>query len=177
MLETLITSKTRIKLLLKFFLNSNSSAYLRNLESEFKESTNSIRVELVRFEKAGLLNSWNKGNKKLFRANTEHPLFPAINNLILKHVGFDRIIDTVVNKLGQIKYVFVVGDFSNGIDNNIIDLLFIGNDIDENYLIELVRKAEKLIEHRIRYLIYTEEEFRLYKEQSKGIEPLLLWKE
>ena len=110
MLETLITSKTRIKLLLKFFLNSNSSAYLRNLENEFKESTNAIRVELVRFEKAGLLKSWNKGNKKLFSANTEHPLFPAINSLIMNHIGFDRIIDTVIEKLGQVKYVFVVGD-------------------------------------------------------------------
>jgi len=176
MLETLITSKTRIKLLLKFFLNSNSSAYLRNLESEFKESTNAIRVELVRFEKAGLLKSWNKGNKKLFSANTEHPLFPAINNLMMKHIGFDKIIDTVIEKLGKVKYVFVVGDFANGINNNIIDLLFIGNEINESYLMELVRKAEKMIERRIRYLIYSEEEFRLYKEQSEGIEPLLLWK-
>ncbi|MFN3444791.1 MAG: ArsR family transcriptional regulator, partial [Bacteroidia bacterium] len=30
MLDTLITSKTRIKLLLKFFLNSKTSSYLRN---------------------------------------------------------------------------------------------------------------------------------------------------
>ena len=47
MLETLITSKTRIKLLLKFFLNSKNQSYLRNLESEFGESSNaySIRAE------------------------------------------------------------------------------------------------------------------------------------
>ena len=149
MLETLITSKTRIKLLLKFFLNSNSSAYLRNLEAEFGESTNAIRVELIRFEKAGLLNSWYEGNKKLFSANTEHPLFSAIHNLVLKQLGFDRIIDTIIKKLGEVKSVFVVGDFANGIDTKIIDLIFVGENINQNYLAKLVIKAEELINRRI----------------------------
>ena len=60
MLETLISSKTRIKLLLKFFLNSKATSYLRGLESEFGESSNGIRIELNRFEKAGMLSSFVK---------------------------------------------------------------------------------------------------------------------
>jgi len=40
MLDSLITSKTRIKLLLKFFLNTSTHAYLRGLADEFGESTN-----------------------------------------------------------------------------------------------------------------------------------------
>jgi DNA-binding transcriptional regulator PaaX len=67
MIETLISSKTRIKLLLKFFLNSNTTAYLRSLEEEFGESTNSIRIELNRFEKAGFLASHSQANKKYLR--------------------------------------------------------------------------------------------------------------
>ena len=50
MLDTLITSKTRIKLLLKFFLNAQTKSYLRSLEGEFGESTNAIRLELNKFE-------------------------------------------------------------------------------------------------------------------------------
>ena len=45
MLEALISSKTRIKLLLRLFLNPESKAYLRGLAEEFKESTNSVRRE------------------------------------------------------------------------------------------------------------------------------------
>ena len=82
MLDTLITSKTRIKLLLKFFLNGNTSSYLRNLESEFGESSNAIRLELNKFEEAGLLNTSLEGNKKLFKANTQHPLFKDIHNIL-----------------------------------------------------------------------------------------------
>lgn len=60
MIETLISSKTRVKLLMKFFLNSNNVAYLRSLEEEFQESTNGIRLELNKFEKAGFLTPFLK---------------------------------------------------------------------------------------------------------------------
>ena len=83
MLETLISSKTRIKLLLKFFLNDKATSYLRGLENEFGDSTNSIRQELNRFEKAGMLVSYTEGNKKYFKANTRHPLYQDTHNLLM----------------------------------------------------------------------------------------------
>ncbi len=81
LLQTLITSKTRLRLLLKFFLNSNNISWLRDLESEFGESTNAIRVELNSLEKAGMLKSRMVGNKRIYRANSAHPLFDDIHNL------------------------------------------------------------------------------------------------
>ncbi|MCD4681005.1 MAG: ArsR family transcriptional regulator [Bacteroidales bacterium] len=176
MLDTLITSKTRLKLLLKFFLNSNSSSYLRSLENEFEESTNSIRLELNRFEKAGLLKSYFKGNKKMFQANAEHPLYTPINSLLIKHLGFDSIIEKVICKLGEVKKVVVVGDFARGMDSSIIDLIFIGDYINKAYLSELIEKVEKRIKRKIRYLIYKEVEFKEYNNNNK-IESIVLWKE
>jgi len=177
MLDTLITSKTRLKLILKFFLNSSASAYLRSLENEFGGSTNAIRVELIRFEKAGLLKSFYKGNKKYFQAETKHPLFHSINNLLMKNIGFDHIIEEVIEKLGDIKSVFIVGDFAKGLDNKIIDLIFVSEKINQNYLTELIQKVEKLIKRKIRYLILSTKEFADYRKENKGIDPLLLWKE
>ena len=101
MIETLISSKTRIKLLLKFFLNSSSRSYLRGLESEFGDSSNAIRQELNRFEKAGMLKTSTEGNKKFFQANTDHPLYNEIHNILIKYIGFDTIIDTVIERLGE----------------------------------------------------------------------------
>ena len=176
MLDTLITSKTRIKLLLKFFLNSNSRSYLRNLESEFGESTNAIRLELNKFEKAGLLTTEVDGNKKLFRANTNHPLYNDIHNILLKQFGFDKIVERVIDKLGNLISVFVVGDFARGIDNKIIDLIFVGQKINKEYLIQLVEKTEDMIKKRIRYLVFDENEFESYSKNLKKSEILLLWK-
>lgn len=177
MLDTLITSKTRIKLLLKFFLNSSTSSYLRGLESEFGESTNAIRLELNRFEKAGLLTSTIKGNKKMFRANTEHPLFRDIHNLLMKHIGFDHIVEKVINKLGDVKMVFILGDFARGLDSRIIDLLFIGNDIDKEYLVRQVDRAEKIIKRKIRFLVSGDNDYQEILNEHKKSEILLLWKE
>lgn len=176
MLDTLITSKTRIKLLLKFFLNSSSESYLRNLEEEFGESSNGIRVELNKLEKAGLLDSRTQGNKKLFRANTFHPLFPDIHNLLLKHIGFDKIIDKVVMNLGDVQKVFLVGKLAKGINTGIIDLIFVGGGINKTYLVELVEKTEKIIKRNIRYLVFSAEEIESYLERHENTEILLLWK-
>ncbi|MDZ4682090.1 MAG: ArsR family transcriptional regulator [Saprospiraceae bacterium] len=175
MIEILISSKTRIKLLMKFFLNSDATAYLRSLESEFGESSNAIRLELNRFEEAGMLVSRLDGNKKIFQANTEHPLFKEVHNILLKQIGLDQVIEKVIERLGEVNKVYVIGEFSNGLDSQVIDLVFIGN-IEINYLVHLIEKVETLIKRKIRYLIYSEEEFENLK--SWGLtkpKPLLLW--
>jgi len=177
MLSTLITSKTRIKLLMKFFLNDNSSSYLRNLENEFGESSNAIRMELNRFEQANLLTSTTKGNRKYFRANKDHPLFKDIHNLLLKHIGIDLVIEKVVNKLGDVKAVYLVGEFAKGCDSKIIDLIFAGKAIDKEYLVRLVEKCEKLIKRKIRYLVFDNKNIKDFLKDYQPEEILLLLKQ
>lgn len=174
MLETLISSKTRIKLLLKFFLNKKTTAYLRGLESEFGESTNAIRLELNRLEKAGMLHSFLDGNKKIFQANVKHPLFEEVHNILLKHIGLDKIIEEVVHRLGEVRSVLLTGDISRGLNSSIIDLVFIGN-IDKNYLITLIEKTEKLITKKIRYIVYSQKEFDELNDKKLEKESLVLW--
>jgi len=175
MLDTLITSKTRVKLLMKFFLNSSSEAYLRNLSAEFGESSNAIRVELNKFESAGLLSSHLKGNRKYFQANTKHPLFSSIHNLLIQHLGLDRIIDSIIDELGDLLKVYLVGDFAQGKDSSIIDLIFVGENINANYLLKLVQKSERLIERKIRYMVFAEQEVDDYLLKKDATEYLLLW--
>jgi DNA-binding transcriptional ArsR family regulator len=175
LLDTLITSRTRVKLLMKFFLNSRTTSYLRDLESEFGESTNAIRVELNRLEKAGLLDTEVAGNKKMYRANRRHPLFSDIHNLLLKHTGIDHIIEKVVTGMGGLQSAYVIGNFARGRDNPVIDLLLVGEGIDKEYLLHLLDKAEKFISRKIRYMIVGQDEatefLKIYPEA------LLLWKE
>ena len=172
MLESLITSKTRLKLLLKFFLNKENTSYLRNLENEFGESTNAIRIELNRLESAGLLSAEHIGNKKYFRANTLHPLYPDINSILKKTIGIDRIVEQITSKLGDLYQAYLVGDLALGKDSRIIDLLLIGENIDRDYLNTLVGKAERYIERKIRFLILSRTEKIEY---LKNHPSLLIW--
>jgi DNA-binding transcriptional ArsR family regulator len=152
MLETLITSKTRIKLLLKFFSNQSNKAYLRALAEEFGESTNAVRVELNRLSEAGLLESETAGNTILYKANDKHPIYRDIRSLVSKYLGFDQIIETVLGRLGDLELAVVVGDYAKGNDSGVIDLRLIGQ-VDLNYLTQLIPKAEGLIKRKIRYSI------------------------
>ncbi|MFN6038588.1 MAG: ArsR family transcriptional regulator [Bacteroidota bacterium] len=147
---------------------------MRNLEDEFGESTNAIRLELNKFEKSGLLVSSSEGNKKIFRVNISHHFFKDIQNLIMKVVGLDQIIDYVIKRLGEVKEVYLVGKFARGLDSDIIDLVFVGK-IDKNYLLELVEKAEKKINKKVRYVIFSPEEFDIKIIKEDTTEPLLLW--
>lgn len=173
MIESLITSKTRIKLLLKFFLNSQTKSYLRSLESEFNESTNSIRVELNRFEEAGLLSTSLEGNKKMFFANVKHPLFLDINNILKKFVGIDQVIEQIVSQIGDLQAAYLTGDFAIGKDSRIIDLVLVGENLDRQYIDSLVERAEGYISRRIKYLILNNEELKLIYNETPI---LLIWK-
>ena len=159
MLDSLVTSKTRIKLLLKFFINPGTKAYLRELAKEFSESTNSVRLELNRLTKANLLISQNRGRTILYNANTDHTLFRDIQSIALKYVGIDRIAVNMVSSLGEVQSAYIIGDYAKGIDSGIIDLLLIG-EIDHGVLQQLIKKTEKLIKRKIRTMILTKEEFK-----------------
>jgi DNA-binding transcriptional ArsR family regulator len=173
MLDALITSKTRIRLLVKFFLNPAMSAYLRELAEEFGESTNAVRVELNRLSDAGILESESKGNVVLYKAKTSHPLFSEIKSIVNKYTGVDRVVEDVVRRMGKVERAYLVGDYAAGKDSGIIDLLLLGK-VDKAYLDTLIEKAENIVHRRIRYLIMNSKELKSYLEHYNG-QLVVLW--
>ncbi len=174
MIESLISSKTRVKLLLKFFLNGATEGYLRGLEAEFGDSSNAIRVELNRLSRAGLLTSKFEGNKRMFRANVEHPLYENIHQIVRKHVGLDKIVDEIVDKLGQLERVYLAGALSRGANSPVIDLLLVG-EIDKVYLLKLVTRVEEMVGRKVRYVVFSKEEEKGGSLDMFKPQPLLLW--
>ncbi len=175
MISALITSQTRIKLLVKFFLNNNTRAHLRGLETEFGESSNAIRIELNRFEEAGLLNSLRDGNKKVFQANDKHPLYKDIHNIILKETGIDGVIEKVINRLGKLNSVYLTGGFARGKNGPVIELIFVGGDIDQEYLAKKVTQAEKQVGRKVSYILLNKEEAAVQLEQLTPADLFPLW--
>ncbi|MEN6327050.1 MAG: ArsR family transcriptional regulator [Syntrophomonas sp.] len=175
MLNSLITSKTRIKLILKFFLNPDTSAHLRGLAAEFNESTNGVRVELNRLTEAGLLESSQSGKSIYYKANTRHSLYPEIHSIVRKYLGIDQMVEDIVKELGDLELALITGDYAMGIDSGLIDLVLVG-EVDKNYLQVLVDKTESLIERKIRTLVVSAEEFDHLREKFEKEKVLLLWK-
>ncbi|WP_345953491.1 ArsR family transcriptional regulator [Mucilaginibacter sp. PAMB04168] len=172
MLDTLITSKTRLKLLLKFFLNGNNKSYLRGLESEFGESSNAIRIELNRFEEAGLLVSATEGNKKIYQANKNNSIYNDIHNLLMKFVGIDEIIEKVLRRVGDLQSAYIIGDFARGIDSQQIDLLLVGSKLNEKYILSLINKVEGLVKRHINLSTLVPEQLPEFLTSTNS---LLIW--
>jgi hypothetical protein len=115
-----------------------------------------------------------QGNKKYFQANTKHPLFKDINSILLKFTGLDKIVEHVVEKLGTLELIFVVGDLAKGLNSEVIDLVFVG-EIDKTYLFTLLQKAEQKLSKKIKHVCYSPSEFSDDEFKTDHTDYLLLW--
>ena len=149
MLDSLITSKTRIRLLVKFFINVANTRYLRGLALEMNENTNAIRKELNNLCKAGYIVRDASESKVMYRANTAHPLFASLQQLIRKHIGIDNIIAQILERMGEVTRIFVLGDYAQGIDSNNIEIVIEGPNLNESYIQQLVPKIENEIHRKV----------------------------
>jgi hypothetical protein len=142
------------------------------LETEFGESSNAIRLELNRFEEAGLLISTTEGNKKIYQANKSHSVFGDLHNLLIKFVGIDEIIERVLRRIGDLHSAYITGDFAKGIDSTEIELLLVGNQLDNQYISGLVSKAEGMIKRQIKLSAISQSELPLFLSKTRA---LLIW--
>ena len=174
LLSGLITSKTRIKLLMRFFFNPQTRSYLRELSKEFNVSTNAVREELNQLTKTNLLKSEKNGRQVFYQANTDHSLFPELKSMVGKVMGIDQVIDGIVNRLGDLEQAYLIDDYAEGKDTGIIDILLVGN-IDPYHLNDLSRKTERYIKRKIRSLVLNQEEYKAMLPELKSRPRVLIW--
>jgi DNA-binding transcriptional ArsR family regulator len=156
LLDSLVTSKTRIKLLLKFFSHANSG-YLRSLAKDFDESTNSVRVELNRLTEAGLLVSQDEGKTKVYRANEGHPFFNEIQAMVSKFLGLDELVEKIVKRMGAVERAYIVGDYAKGRDSGTVEMILIGKNLDETYLDFILDKTYEKVNRKVKVEVLEED--------------------
>jgi predicted nucleotidyltransferase len=174
LLTGLIASKTRIKLLMRLFFNPKARSYLRELAKEFNVSTNAVREELNQLKKTNLLKSEKNGRQVYYMANTEHALFPELRSMVSKVMGIDQVIDSIIQRLGNLEKAYLVGDYAEGKDTGIIDIVLVG-DIDHYHLNDLSRKTERYIKRKIRTLTLNESESKSFLKKLQSEPYILVW--
>ncbi|MDF1535696.1 MAG: winged helix-turn-helix domain-containing protein [bacterium] len=174
MLNGIITSKTKINLLVKLFLNPAMKAYLRELATEFDVSTNSVRTELNTLTENNILIAERDGRSVYYRANTKHPLFPELSSMVRKITGIDELVSSVIERLGRLEAAYLSGDYARGQDSGIIDMVLIG-DIDLEQLDDVIVKTERYIKRKIRTLILLQNEFDQLLEKGSLGPVMKLW--
>lgn len=172
MLQPLIISKVRLKLL-KIFLHQLSEIfYIRQLVRLSGEEINAVRRELQRLEAAGMLKKEPRGNRLYYWFNKRHPLFGDLLSIISKTVGLGGQIVANKNKLGRINFALLSGRFARHLPTREgeVDLLVIG-EIKMALLADLVKQVEKKLKREINYSVMSRQEFEF---RRKRRDPFLL---
>jgi len=172
----LITSKTRIKILMRLFFNPGGAAYLRELADDLQTSPSQVKGELDQLRKAKLLVSKKDGRQVFFSANQEHPLFNELHSMVKKALGMDQILESIIKRLGHLQQAFLIDDYAEGKDTGIVDLVLIG-DIDKNNLMDLTAKTERYIERKIRTLTMSKKEYEEHGDILNNRPRFLLWRQ
>lgn len=108
-------------------------------------------------------------------ANQEHPLFEDLKSMVGKVMGIDRVVDDIINRLGDLERAYLIDDYAEGKDTGIIDLLLVG-DIDRYHLNDLSRKTERYIKRKIRSIVLTREEYHELLPKLKNRPSVLIWR-
>jgi hypothetical protein len=174
MLDSLITSKTRVRILMRLFLNSREKVYLRELANEYGLSSGQLSSELRHMHGAGFLSQDRAGGKVEYRANTKHPLFPELQSMAKKALGMDRILESIIERLGNVERALLLDDYAQGKDTGIVDLVLVGQ-IDKTNLDDLVQKTERYISRKIRVLVLSSKEFKKLEPTIESRPNLVLW--
>jgi DNA-binding transcriptional ArsR family regulator len=159
---------------MRLFLNPKRHAYLRELAEEFNASPSQVREELRQLNDAGFLESQKNGRQIHYKANQKHPLFSELQSMVNKALGMDQILDSILERLGNLEEAYLIDDYAEGKDSGIIDLVLIG-DIDQENLVDLVLKTERYIERKIRTLVLSPDEWEKMYDDLKRRPLLKLW--
>jgi predicted nucleotidyltransferase len=161
MLEALLGSKLRAKVLGWLFSHPDERYFVRQLTALLKEDSTNVSRELARLEKTGILVSTAEGRQKYYQANRQSPLFNELHGLMLKTVGVADIIKKALEpRMADIKLAFIFGSVAKKAENRFsdIDLLVVG-DITFGDVVDLISTAEEALSRELNPVIYTLTEF------------------
>jgi predicted transcriptional regulator len=167
MLKDLFISKTRVKLLEVLFNQPNKIFYVRELVRNVGEQINAVRAELSRMEKAGIVFSEPRANRKYYGVLKDYQYFDEILRLVSKSTGLGADLIKEKVKLGRVKYVMFSGKFIRRMEvtQSDVDLLIVGSIIIPQLAV-LVKKAEEVVGREVNYTVMTEEEFQFRKQRN-----------
>ena len=90
MLDTLITSRVRRKIIVVYAKYPDYKTHIRGLSTLVREDVGNVYRELRRLEKMGFLMSSRKGNTKIYSANKQFPCIKELQTIVLKSQSFAR---------------------------------------------------------------------------------------
>lgn len=167
MLEHIIPSKTRRKILELFFHNPNEPHYLRRVVRDIDEEVNAVKRELDILTESKVLERERRLNKVFYRLNKDFLYYDEFVRMFSKTTFLASEIIKNASKIGKIKFATLSTKFSRkiAIKNDEIYLLLVGIVVVPE-ISSIIKEAEKSFIQEINYTVMTEEEFAFRKKNN-----------
>ena len=165
MLEDIIISRVRVKILTLFLSHPGVIFHVRDIVRRVSEEINAVRRELAHMDKAGMVTKEQRANRLFYGFRKDYPLYYELMELIGKTSGLGWDILKNKTKLGKIKFAMLSGRYTRGLarrSQTDVDILVVGNVVLPE-LSQLVKAEEVRREKELNYTVMTEEEFAFRK--------------
>jgi predicted nucleotidyltransferase len=170
MLERLLGSRLRARVIGWLFTHPDERFYVRQLTALLDEDSTNLSRELARLESLGILLSERDGREKYYRANPDSSVFAELKGLAAKTAGVVDLLRQALEGLrDQIDAAFVFGSFAKQEETaaSDIDLVIIG-DADPVSVHGAMAQAEEVLRRTINYSLVSREEYAGRREEEAG---------
>lgn len=80
-------------------------------------------------------------------------MFSVLQKVILKHLGLEDAVEIVLERMGDVEQIILIGDYAKGIDSGKIEIIIVGQDLNTSYVKNLEEKIEKLISRKVTFFL------------------------
>jgi predicted nucleotidyltransferase len=160
-LAEILSSKVRAEIFRNLFgIAPDTALYMREIERRTGFAIGTVQTELKKLQRLDIISRVKDGNRVYYRANTVHPLYPNIRELVLKTSGLADVIKHAIDNEKGIRVAFVFGSFARQEEkaNSDVDLMVVG-DIGLRKLTGLLMDVAGKVGREINPHIFSEKEF------------------
>jgi DNA-binding transcriptional ArsR family regulator len=166
MIENILVSKVRIKILRLFFTDLKKEIHIRGIVRKIDEEINAVRRELKNLEKAGILHKEARGNRHYFSIDRKCPIFDELLGLINKTYGLGGKIVQNRKEIGNIEYAILTRSYLHNTHETEydVDLMLVG-ETKMDQIANIIKETEKEESREIRYTVLSKEDFDFRKKK------------
>lgn len=167
MLQHIIPSKARRKVLELFFHNPTENYYLRRIVRDIDEEVNAVKRELDILSEEKVLLKERRLNKIFYTLNKSYTFYDEFMRIFTKTGKLPVLITKNLPKLGKMKFAALSTKFSKKvpIKEDEIYLLVVGTVVVPE-LAGIIAEAEKDFGREINYTVMSDEEFSFRKKNN-----------
>lgn len=160
MLNKILVSEVRVKILKLLLLNPKRSFHIRAIVRSVDAEINAVRRELENLFDVALVTRRQSSNRIFYLINTEHPFYTELLSLVAKEDGIGAAIMKKAKQIGDISYAMLSLEFLRGRKSSALDVdLFIVGSVNLDILNFIVKEEEEKMGREINYSVMSMEEF------------------